>query len=76
MKKLMSILVATLFAMSLTVFAIAEEKAATPDTPAKTAEKAPVKKKAEKKKAVKKAKKAEKKAEKKAAEKAPASDAK
>ena len=72
MKKLISILVATLFAMSLTVFAIAEEKTATPDTSVKTEEKAPVvKKKAEKKKAHKKAKKA-----KKAAEAAPASDAK
>lgn len=70
MKKLMSILVATLFAMSLTVFAIAEEKTATPDTSAKTEEKVPVKK-AAKKKAVKKAKKAEKKAE-----AAPATDAK
>ena len=71
MKKLMSILVATLFAMSLTVFAIAEEKTATPGTSAKTEEKAPVKK-AAKKKVVKKAKKAEKKA----AEAAPATDAK
>jgi hypothetical protein len=63
MKKLMSILVAMLFAMSLTVFAIAEEKAATPDTSAKTEQKAPVKKKAAaKKKVVKKAKKTKKKA--------------
>lgn len=70
MKKLMSILVAMLFAMSLTVFAIAEEKTATPDTSVKTEEKAPVKKKATKK-AHKKVKKA-----KKAAEAAPAPDAK
>jgi len=71
MKKLMSILVATLFAMSLTVFAIAEEKAATPDTPAKTVEKAPAKKKV-----VKKTVKKVKKTGKKATEAAPASDAK
>jgi len=71
MKKLMSILVATLFAMSLTVLAIAEEKAATPDTSAKTEEKAPAKKKVVKKKAVKKVKKTDK-----SAEAAPATDAK
>ncbi len=75
MKKLMSLFVAILFALSLAGFALAEESA-TPETPAKTEQKAPAKAKKKaapkKKKAAKKAKKTEKKSE----EAAPAPESK
>ena len=75
MKKLMSIIVSILFALSLTGLCFAQDKPAAPAPEKKTEEKA--EKKAEKKK-VKKAKKAkkEKKAEKKAEEPAPAPEKK